>query len=80
MTDVLQIVEAVNALGWGHDPRLSPAIDLVRSKADASGRWPLEYSYEGKTWGDYGRLKEPNPWVTLRALRALSPSRPVKPG
>jgi hypothetical protein len=71
VTDILQIVEALAALGYGRDPRLSNALDLVRSKQDDQGRWRLDYDYTGKTWGDFGRKKQPNKWITLRALRAL---------
>jgi hypothetical protein len=31
----------------------------------------LEYDYRGKTWVDFGAKKQPNPWVTLRALTTL---------
>ncbi|MFZ2518420.1 MAG: hypothetical protein WA089_06940, partial [Anaerolineae bacterium] len=62
--------EALVALGYGHDPRLAHAFDVIRAKQDAAGRWPLEYDYAGKTWADFGAKKQPNPWVTLRALRA----------
>lgn len=72
VTDILQIVEALAALDCGQDPRLTNAIDLVRGKADAQGRWALEYDYPGKTWLDFGAKKQPNKWVTLRALRALA--------
>lgn len=71
IADVLQNVEALVALGCGADPRLAPALELIRNKQDANGRWALEYTYEGKTWVDFGPKKQPNPWVTLRALRAL---------
>jgi hypothetical protein len=71
VTDVLQNLEALVALGYGDDPRLSNAIDFVLSKQDAQGRWPLEYDYAGKTWVDYGAKKQPSKWVTLRALRVL---------
>jgi hypothetical protein len=71
ITDLLQIVEALVGLGYGRDPRLANALAMVREKQDAGGRWALEYDYAGKTWGDYGAKKQPNPWVTLRALRAL---------
>ncbi len=71
VTDLLQIVEALVGLGYGHDPRLENALALVREKQDAQGRWPLEYSYAGKTWIDFGAKKQPNKWVTLRALRVL---------
>ena len=71
VTDILQIVEALVALGHGGDRRLANALRLVREKQDAQGRWALEYDYTGKTWVDFGPKKQPNKWVTLRACRAL---------
>jgi hypothetical protein len=71
VTDLLQNVEALNSLGYRADPRLANALAIIREKQDDQGRWALEYEYTGKTWGDYGMKKQPNKWVTLRALRAL---------
>jgi hypothetical protein len=71
VTDILQIAEALAALGYAGDPRLAGALALIRSKQDAQGRWPLEYDYTGKTWINFGAKKQPNKWVTLRALRVL---------
>ena len=72
VTDLLQVVEALVALGYGSDPRLANALQLILDKQDAGGRWALEYDYTGKTWADFGPKKQPNKWVTLRALRVLS--------
>jgi hypothetical protein len=71
VTDLLQLVEALAWLGHGRDPRLANTLDLIRDKQDAQGRWPLEYDYAGKTWIDVGPKRQPNKWVTLRALRVL---------
>ena len=71
ITDVLQVVEALGALGLGGDARLTGTRELIAGKQDDHGRWPLEYDYASKTWGDYGPKKTPNKWVTIRALRAL---------
>jgi hypothetical protein len=71
VTDLLQVAEALTLLGYGNDPRLANTLELVREKRDEHGRWPLEYDYAGKTWGNYGVKKQPNKWVTLRALRVL---------
>jgi hypothetical protein len=71
VTDLLQLVEAAARLGWGQDPRLANAISTILEKQDEQGRWDLEYNYAGKTWLDFGAMKQPNPWVTLRALRTL---------
>jgi hypothetical protein len=71
VTDLLQIMEALAGLGYAGDPRLERALDLIRSKQDEQGRWCLEYDYAGKTWVDFGAKRQPNKWVTLRALRVL---------
>jgi len=71
VTDLLQLAEALIGLGYGHDPRLSNTLDIIRERQDLDGRWALEYDYTGKTWIDFGKKKEPNKWVTLRALRVL---------
>ena len=71
VTDILQIVEVMNRLGYRDDPRLANALALVRMKQDAHGRWPLEYDYSGKTWVDFGPKRKPNPWVTIRALKGI---------
>jgi hypothetical protein len=71
VTDLLQNVEALVNLGFGEDPRLQNALDLICEKQDSQGRWALEYDYTGKTWLDFGVKKKANKWVTLRALRVL---------
>lgn len=71
VTDLLQNVEALIAVGCGRDPRLAHALDVIREKQDGGGRWALEYDYAGKTWCDFGPKKQPSPWVTIRALRVL---------
>jgi hypothetical protein len=65
------VVEALVQLGYGNDPRLANSLELISSKQDDQGRWMLEYDYAGKTWGNYGRKKQPNKWVTLRALKVI---------
>lgn len=67
VADLLQNVEALVRLGYGQDPRLANALQVIREKQDADGRWALEYDYTGKTWVDFGKKKQPNKWVTLRA-------------
>ncbi|MEW6716939.1 MAG: nitrogen fixation protein NifH [Chloroflexota bacterium] len=69
--DLLLLVESLVAVGHGNDPRLSRALALIREKQDAHGRWALEHDFANKTWVDFGAKKQPNKWVTLRALRVL---------
>lgn len=71
ITDLLQVAEALVSLEVGKDPRLDGVKRLILEKQDAQGRWPLEYDYTGKTWRSYGKVNEPNKWVTLRVLRVL---------
>ncbi len=71
ITDLLQLIEVMCALGYGKDPRLVNAVNTIKGKQDALGRWHLEYDYKGKTWVDFGVKKQPDKWVTLRGLRVL---------
>jgi hypothetical protein len=71
VTDILQIVEALVGLGLGADLRLKNVLKYISSKQDQDGRWPLEYDYAGKTWYNFGTKKQPNKWVTYRAVRVL---------
>lgn len=76
VTDVLQVLEALAILGYGRDPRLANALELVLSKQDKQGRWKMEYTYNGKMWADIEEKGRPSKWVTLRALRALRAAHP----
>ena len=71
VTDLLQLAEALVALGYGADRRLKNTLDIIRDKQNERGQWLMEYDYTGKTWIDFGKKKQPNEWVTLRALRVL---------
>ncbi len=71
VTDVLQNLEALTALGYGGDARLRNACDLVLSTRQSDGRWRMTYTYNGKMWADIEQKGEPSKWVTLRALRVL---------
>lgn len=71
VTDLLQLAEALVALGYGSDRRLAGTLEIIRAKQNEGGQWPMEYDYTGKTWLEFGKKKQPNEWVTLRALRVL---------
>ena len=58
-------------LGYGDDPRLANALQLVLSKQDAQGFWKLENTLNGKMWADIEEKGKPSKWITLRALRVL---------
>jgi hypothetical protein len=69
-SDLLEALEVLGRLGVELGPQLGPALEVVRSKRDESGRWILGHT-PGNTWAEFGKVGQPNKWVTLRALRVL---------
>lgn len=81
--DVLLGLDVITQLGYGDDPRLEPALGILRKKRLADGTWAMDSLHP-----DFGlkRDKEaakksrplvveeagrPSKWITLRALRIL---------
>jgi hypothetical protein len=70
--DVLRGLEYLRRAGVAPDERAAEAIDLVASKRDGDGRWPLEVRYPGDMPVETGETEgRPTRWNTLRALRVL---------
>jgi hypothetical protein len=70
--DVLRGLDYLRSAGVRPDERVAEAIDLVTSKRDADGRWPLENPHEGKLHFEMDEGEgRPSRWNTLRALRVL---------
>ena len=70
--DVLRGLEYLRRAGVAPDERVAEAIDLVASKRDADGRWPLEVRYPGTMPVEMDDSEgRPSRWNTLRALRVL---------
>ena len=70
--DVLRGLDHLRRAGVTPDERVAEAIDVVASKRDDDGRWPLEVQYPGQmpVATDEGEGR-PSRWNTLRALRVL---------
>ena len=70
--DVLRGLEYLRRASATPDERVAEAIELVASKRDGDGRWPLETQYPGTmpVEVDEGEGR-PSRWNTLRALRVL---------
>jgi hypothetical protein len=70
--DVLRGLEYLQSAGVAPDERVAEAIELMVSKRDGDGRWPLETRYPGvmPVELDEGEGR-PSRWSTLRALRVL---------
>ena len=70
--DILWGLDYLRRAGVAPDERVAEAVDLVRSKRDEHGRWPLENPHPGAVHFEMeGRGGEPSRWNTLRALRVL---------
>ncbi len=76
VTDVLQNLEALAALGYIQNSRLTNALDFIESKQNSHGQWKMEYSLNGKMWADIEKKGQPSKWITLRALRLLKAAYP----
>jgi hypothetical protein len=70
--DVLRGLDYLRGARVTPDERIAEAVELVASKRDAEGGWPLETSYPGvmPVEIDEGEGR-PSRWNTLRALRVL---------
>ena len=70
--DVLRALDYFRSTGETPDPRISEAIDQLRSKRQPDGTWLLENTHPGKV---HFALEDadgrPSRWNTLRALRVL---------
>ena len=71
--DVLRGLEYLRSAGVPPDERVVEAVDLVASKRDRDGRWPLEIRYPGHMPIEIDEGEgQPSRWNTLRALRVLN--------
>jgi hypothetical protein len=70
--DVLRALDYFRRSGAEPDSRMTAAIDIVRSKRQPDGRWPLDRVHPGRVhFAVDGAAGEPSRWNTLRALRVL---------
>jgi hypothetical protein len=69
--DVLRGLDVLRSAGIAYHPQLSDALDIVRTRRRADGRWVGAAQYPGQTHVTYPRAGTPNRWVTMRALRVL---------
>lgn len=71
VTDLLQNLEVLLALGLKGDRRLEKAIAFIEKQQDKDGKWYMTYTYNGKTWVHIEEKKQPSKWITYRALSVL---------
>ncbi len=70
--DVLRALDYFRRSGAEPDARMAAAVEVVRSKRQPDGRWPLDRVHPGRVhFALEGDVGEPSRWNTLRALRVL---------
>ena len=70
--EIVRVLDYFRATGREPDERMAEALEMVASKADREGRWPLETAYHEDLTVDLGeRVGQPSRWITLHALRVM---------
>jgi hypothetical protein len=70
--DVLRALDYFRGSGTSPDPRMAEAVEAVRSRRQADGRWLLDRIHVGRVHFEIeGDVGAPSRWNTLRALRVL---------
>ncbi|MCI0618731.1 hypothetical protein L0244_37615, partial [bacterium] len=70
--DALRGLAFFSSIKAPRDKRLKDAIDLLKSRRNQDGTWPLQYKYSGKVYFDMEKVGRPSRWNTMRALRILN--------
>jgi hypothetical protein len=68
--DVLEAMTILTQSGHAGHPHVQAGVEWLLSKQDSNERWTLD-QVPGKTWSSFGRVGQPNKWVTIRALGSL---------
>ncbi|MGH2358387.1 MAG: hypothetical protein ACRDGJ_10315 [Candidatus Limnocylindria bacterium] len=70
--DVVRVLDYFRIARPEPDERMAEALDIVGSKRDADGRWPLDLAYHDKLAVGMGEAEgQPSRWITLRGLRIV---------
>ncbi|HEU5100311.1 MAG TPA: hypothetical protein VFU22_14885 [Roseiflexaceae bacterium] len=69
--DLLRGLEYFARAGAPRDSRAQDAIDVLKQRRLADGRWPVQHKYSGKVFFELETIGRPSRWNTLRALRVL---------
>jgi hypothetical protein len=70
--DALRALDYLRAAGVAPDARVEEAVEAVRGRRQADGRWLLDVRHRDTLHEELsGAVGAPNRWVTLRARRVL---------
>lgn len=70
--DILRALDYFQAAAIPYDPRMGPALDILKSKQRKDQTWPLQAKHPGETHFDMEKPGGPSRWNTLRMLRVLN--------
>ena len=69
--DILRALDYFQAAEIEYDPRMQPALDVLKKKQRKDGTWPVQAKHPGQVHFDMEKTGGPSRWNTLRALRVL---------
>jgi hypothetical protein len=69
--DILRGLLVLTKLDYAQDKRIQDAVNILIKKQTEDGRWNLDKTPGGRMHASFGRMGEPNKWVTLNVLRVL---------
>jgi hypothetical protein len=70
--DVVRVLDYLRVARPEPDERMTEALDIVQSRRDPEGRWPLDHKYHERLLVDFGDSEgQPSKWITLRGSRIL---------
>lgn len=70
--NVLRVLDLVRHAGLAPDPRCAEAIEIIRSRRQADGRWLHEGTPKGRNYFTLEEIGEPGRWITLVGTRVLN--------
>jgi len=70
--DVARVLDYFRIARPEPDERMTEALDILESKRDPDGRWPLDHAYHDASLVDFGDAEgQPSRWITLRGTRVM---------
>ncbi|AEE49979.1 hypothetical protein [Haliscomenobacter hydrossis] len=69
--DILRALDYFQKANLPYDPKMEDALQQLRSKRKADGKWPLQARHPGQVHFEMEKPGQPSRWNTLRALRVL---------
>ncbi|MCF8248159.1 MAG: hypothetical protein K9J37_23330 [Saprospiraceae bacterium] len=69
--DILRALDYFQKAAIAYDPRMDDALEILRKKRKAEGKWPLQCRHPGQVHFEMEAIGKPSRWNTLRALRVF---------